>query len=167
MKKIVLFITVVLCANAQYSFGQACCSIFNKSKKIKKPAVYIYFDEKGIPTNTAEQYIPYGSQVNLIATKINPLEQLPEIKTFFKDYYVAPSDIPDISKLIIPQADASSTEATKKMETEKMIVAYSKANQAEFVFNKSIENTKTKKVIGDSSISIAKNIVKSIRQSKC
>ncbi len=114
MKKIAIFIIIILCTNAQHLFGQACCSIFNKSKKIKKPAIYIYFDEKGIPTDTAEQYIPYGTQVNLIATKINPLEQLPEVKTFFKDYYVAPSDIPDISKLLAPAATSSPTQEKEK-----------------------------------------------------
>lgn len=153
MKHLILLLVIVLWT---FIAGAQQCCIFKGADKDTISKFDIFFDENGRPISTIHKYIPFGSQVNIIATKINPFKELPTFQTFFQNYDVLPNSLPDISTLLKPINETNPQEFGANV-TDKIDTAVSKAVEA---------SLDVKKKAQDLGIEIPKHLTESIKSLK-
>lgn len=62
-----------------------CCRKINRKNNGNLPPVYIYIDPNGVP-NPPVHYVPYGAQVNVLATNVNPFLEIPRTTIAFQTF---------------------------------------------------------------------------------
>jgi hypothetical protein len=114
-----------------------------RNTAIKTQVYDIKFNPLGKP-NENWQYVPYGSQVNLIATDVNPLKELPKVEAFFKNYNVTNAgDAVDLASLLAPPKATNSNNAENAALSEQSLAKTTALVGKTVAENKNLRNSST------------------------